>query len=370
MFVSNLLYNALLAVVLATVLFHLSRNRSGRWFVALGVLLTVAAIVTAAVVGMGIERSGFASMRLLSFGVFVHAPIYAAAGCSLLRRTSRATAALAGLAAIALAAIGVDAFFIEPHWLDVTHYEIRSHKVKRPLRIVVIADIQTDDVGEYERDVLRRAAEAEPDLILFPGDYVQVETAAAWEEQSAKLRDLLREAMLDAPLGALAVAGNIDHRLWPRIFDGTGVAATAQTRRFLLGEGAIEVVCLSEDDSGSPRGAGAIGSADTSDDSAAVATADAALRICMGHRPDFALGDVQADLLIAGHTHGGQVQLPVVGPLLTLSRVRRSWAAGLNEIWPGQYLFVSRGIGMERGGAPRLRFLCRPELAVIDVLPK
>jgi predicted MPP superfamily phosphohydrolase len=53
-----------------------------------------------------------------------------------------------------------------------------------------------------------------------------------------------------------------------------------------------------------------------------------------------------------------------------LARVRRSWASGLNEIRPGQHLFVSRGIGMERANAPRLRFLCRPELAIIDVLPQ
>ena len=36
--------------------------------------------------------------------------------------------------------------------------------------------------------------------------------------------------------------------------------------------------------------------------------------VVVGHAPDFALGRVEADLLVAGHTHGGQVQLPIVGP--------------------------------------------------------
>jgi predicted MPP superfamily phosphohydrolase len=79
---------------------------------------------------------------------------------------------------------------------------------------------------------------------------------------------------------------------------------------------------------------------------------------------------VEADLLIAGHTHGGQVRLPGIGPLITLSRVRRSWAAGLTDIGRGRQLLVSRGIGMERGRAPRLRFLCRPELVVLELAPR
>lgn len=103
--------------------------------------------------------------------------------------------------------------------------------------------------------------------------------------------------------------------------------------------------------------------------SLSVAPADR-FHIVLGHSPDFALGRVEADLLVAGHTHGGQVRLPGLGPLLTMSRVPRSWAAGVTSLQDGRTLVVSRGIGMERGAAPRLRFLCRPELVVIDVVPR
>ena len=74
-------------------------------------------------------------------------------------------------------------------------------------------------------------------------------------------------------------------------------------------------------------------------------------------------------MLLAGHTHGGQVRFPLVGALVTNARVPRSWAAGLTELPGGNRLLVSRGIGMECGYAPRIRFLCRPELVVIDLGP-
>lgn len=352
----NILYNALMLVAVAALVFHLSRNRSLLWLHALGVTLATTAVVMASVIGVGLERSGFASMRLLCFGVFVHAPLYAAIGCYLLRRTSRAGAILGGVSAVLLVAIGVDAFFIEPQWLEVTHHEIRSAKITKPLRIAVLADIQTDDVGDYEREVLRRVAAEKPDLILLPGDYLQCRDPL-WSEQRDKLRELFLEVNLQAPLGRIAVAGNVDHPDWPQIFTGTNVTASAETKVYDLDEGRIRVTGLSEPDSGALDGASKL------------QTPDGAFHICVGHRPDFAISQPTPDLLIAGHTHGGQVQLPIIGPLLTLSRVRRSWAAGLTEINPGQHLFVSRGIGLERGAAPRLRFLCRPEVAILNIVP-
>jgi hypothetical protein len=89
----------------------------------------------------------------------------------------------------------------------------------------------------------------------------------------------------------------------------------------------------------------------------------------IGHSPNYSLGQVEADLLIAGHTHGGQLRIPLFGPVFTLSQVPGSWTSGMTLIAPGRRLIVSRGIGMERGNAPRMRFLCRPELLILDLAP-
>ena len=92
--------------------------------------------------------------------------------------------------------------------------------------------------------------------------------------------------------------------------------------------------------------------------------------LVLGHVPNFALGKIDADLLVAGHTHGGQVRLPFDGSVDHELSIPRAWAAGLTELPGGGKLLVLRGIGMERGYAPRIRFLCRPELMVIDLVPE
>ena len=72
---------------------------------------------------------------------------------------------------------------------------------------------------------------------------------------------------------------------------------------------------------------------------------------------------------LCGHTHGGQVRLPLYGALLTLAFFGKKYEMGAYAVGPVT-LYVSRGIGMEAGIAPRVRFLCPPEAALIEVVPK
>jgi predicted MPP superfamily phosphohydrolase len=294
----------------------------------------------------------FGQMRLLCCGLFIHGPIVALGLFLILMRTRRKEA-LAWLAfAALLAAVGFDAFYVEPHWLQVTHMTLRSPKITRPMRVALIADVQTDSVGQYERDLFARVMQEKPDLILFAGDYVQVYDSE-WATQRDLFRKLLIDQPLDAPLGIYAVKGNTDPSYWEELFVGSNVTTFPLTMTYPAGE--VEVTGLSEADALSPKTA---------------VPATEAFQIVVGHYPDYALGDIQADLLLAGHTHGGQVQLPLIGPLITLSKVPRSWASGVTDRGAGSTLIVSRGAGMERGEAPRLRFLCRPELVVIDLTPE
>jgi predicted MPP superfamily phosphohydrolase len=97
---------------------------------------------------------------------------------------------------------------------------------------------------------------------------------------------------------------------------------------------------------------------------------DADVRILVSQLPDSVLAlrpSSRVDLVVAGHTHGGQVQLPLFGPPITLSQVQRSVAAGGLHRHEGNSIYVSRGVGMERHYAPRIRFLCPPEISVLHV---
>jgi predicted MPP superfamily phosphohydrolase len=86
------------------------------------------------------------------------------------------------------------------------------------------------------------------------------------------------------------------------------------------------------------------------------------------HSPDPApeLAALGYDLIVAGHTHGGQVRFPLVGALVTNSHLPRRMARGMHRLGRS-YLHVSAGIGTSKY-AP-FRFLCRPEATVIELRP-
>jgi len=96
-----------------------------------------------------------------------------------------------------------------------------------------------------------------------------------------------------------------------------------------------------------------------------------AFSVLLYHYPDL-IKEVAArnvDLYCAGHTHGGQIALPVFGALVTFSKFGKQYEAGLYRESKTS-LYVNRGIGMEGGNAPRVRFWARPELTIIDVVPE
>jgi predicted MPP superfamily phosphohydrolase len=95
---------------------------------------------------------------------------------------------------------------------------------------------------------------------------------------------------------------------------------------------------------------------------------DGSLNILMYHSPDLApIADRhEIDLQLSGHTHGGQVRLPLFGALFTGSLYGRRYEAG-RYIHENLTLYISRGIGLEGAGAPRVRFLCPPEIVLWEL---
>jgi len=85
------------------------------------------------------------------------------------------------------------------------------------------------------------------------------------------------------------------------------------------------------------------------------------------HSPDLIEGAAahEIDLYLAGHTHGGQIRLPLFGALFTASTYGKRYEMGRYQMGDTT-LYVSRGLGMEGMGAPRARFLCPPEVVLVE----
>lgn len=346
----QIVYHSVMAAVWAVAVVRLWRRPTGWSWLRLGAAIGLAAGGLAA----AFDIEDFLGIRLLAYGLFGYCLAWLWVSAALVWRSARRTALTSAALGLVGAAVAVDAFLVEPYWLDVSHYEFHSPKLERRLRVVVLADIQTDVYSEYLENALRRAMAQRPDLLLWAGDYLQAAPEVR-RELAYRLNGFLRELPMQAPLGVFAVKGNIDRSDWKQMFAGLEVRTIDETESFELG--GIQLTCLSCADS-------------FRIDPDLPETPPGRFHLVLGHAPVYALGSGKADLMLAGHTHAGQVRMPLLGPVTTMSIVPRRYGGGLAQRPAGGQLLVSRGVGLERSHAPRLRFLCRPELVVIDLLPE
>jgi hypothetical protein len=321
---------------------------------------TIACVVygaTAIATAFLFKGDGFDFIRLLAIGAFPCGFLLFAIFAAFAARTFKILTGYFVFMCLLIAAIGMDAFLVEPKMLEIDHVQITSAKIKRPMRIAVLTDLQTDHVSDYEKSALQKMLAEKPDIILMPGDYVQSDGhrgPTVYEREKIRLNQLFKEVKLDAPLGVYAVCGNCEDENWPRIFAGLPVKCFPKSETVERDDFVVTGLTLRD-----------------SFDPVYKLPHTEKFHIAIGHGPDYALGNADADLLAAGHTHGGQVQLPFYGPPVTLCRAPREWAQGcVKEIHPGTTLIISRGVGMERHFAPRMRFLCRPQIVIADVLPE
>lgn len=346
-----------LALVLGTLgliyIFLKTRREKAYLYTACCVVYGVVAMAAAFL----LRGDAFDFIRLLSIGAFPVGFLLFAMFTALALPKLKVLASYFVFMCLLIAAIGIDAFLIEPHSLQMDHVQIQSAKIKRPIRLAVVTDLQTDRVSDYEKSALEKMLAEKPDIIVFPGDYVQSNGSRGpviWEREKVRLNQLFKDVKLSAPLGVYAVGGNCEDENWPKIFAG------------------LPVTCFPKSDTydGSDFVVTGLTLEDSFNQKYPFKHSDK-YHIVVGHGPDYAMGNTDADLLTAGHTHGGQVQIPFFGPPMTLCRAPREWAQGcVKEIHPGTTLILSRGVGMERHFAPRMRFLCKPQIIIADIVPR
>lgn len=263
---------------------------------------------------------------------------------------------LTGALALAGAAGALYAVAGERRWIQVTRREIPIAGLPAELdgfTIAHLSDIHYGPMlvpGLIERAVARTNA-LEPDLVALTGDLV--DRRASEVEPAARALGGLR-----ARLGVWAVLGGHDitagERLAQRAYTENGI-------RLLLNEAAPVVESVPP--------LWIAGVRDNSEyyldrlRATLSGVPEDARVLLLAHSPDIALEAQEAgvDLVLSGHTHGGQICAPVYGPILTETRLGRRFARGLaraGDTW----VYTSRGIGVVR---MRARFLCRPEIALL-----
>jgi predicted MPP superfamily phosphohydrolase len=257
-------------------------------------------------------------------------------------------------------------FWIEPHRVGLSHQKLVTPKLTggRPLRVLHLGDLHAEIAAtERERQTLAHVRATAPDLILFSGDFLNL--SYVYDDRArAVARAFLRE--LHAPLGVFVVSGSpgVDRPdALPEVLHGLDNLRWLRDEQVMLEhEGQpirlVGITCTHKPFIDGPRLTEVLGQA----------PGPAPLTILLYHTPDLAPEAAEAglDLQLSGHTHGGQVRLPFFGALVAGSLYGKRFESGRFQEGP-LTLYVIRGIGLEGKGAPRVRFLCPPEICLWEI---
>ena len=253
-------------------------------------------------------------------------------------------------------------FLIEPGRLVVHHETIQIDNWPQPLdglRIAVISDIHADNwfiTDKKLRTIVERTNQLQPDLIVILGDYMssngRVTHRVEPEVFAATLKDL------HAPLGVYSVLGN--HDWW---YSGTKVRRALEHNGIKVLDNEAAQIDV--------RGTSLwlVGLADLwtrpqrIDDTVAKVPEGQPL-IALTHNPDiFPNVPQRVQLVLAGHTHGGQVRFPLIGSVVQSSEYGDRWERG-HVFENNHHLFVTSGIGTS---IVPVRFGLPPEIVLLTL---
>ncbi len=258
----------------------------------------------------------------------------------------------------------------EPWWLEVTHTDISVPDLPPALHGLTIAHLSDFHHSRVvPREHVRRAVDLAnslgAELMLLTGDYVTRRDQAHIAPMAAEL------SRLRAPRGVYAVLGNHDNwtdaaQIASHLSRAGIIVLRNQRRALAVGETCLWLLGI--EDTGYTGGRFDDFRAMWQGAGAALAALLEGIppdepRLLLVHNPDFTemLPAGRIDLALCGHTHGGQVCLPGIGALLVPSCFGQKYVSGLVQ-GPSTRVYVSRGIGLI---SPPVRFLCRPEIALV-----
>jgi hypothetical protein len=300
----------------------------------------------------------------------IHPPLLGLAGCrafvAALMPDAGHTPAFWGVMGMATVVVA-HSTWVEPFRIRVTRLslQVATWPTNAPVvRLLHLTDLHLEREGLLSNRLQSVIEHLKPDLVCFSGDLLNL----SFNREAGSI-DAARAAVSrwTAPWGVYAVSGSplvdltssteailsdLDHVHWLR--DSWIEVQPNGNALILVGlscshNPTVDGQKLDTVLSSAPRGVP---------------------KILIYHTPDLAPQAAEAglDLQLSGHTHGGQIRLPLYGALVTSSVLGKRYESGLyslgGEKRTPMWLYVSRGIGMEGGAAPRARLLCPPEVVL------
>lgn len=254
--------------------------------------------------------------------------------------------------------------FAEATWFDVTEKDVQIGKFQTPLRILHLSDLHLSDVFPIEdiEKAIDLALEKKPDVAFLTGDFITdfLVDEVEYERVLRKLAD---------HIPTYACIGNHDGGQWSS--QGYGYPDFSKVQALLERSGVVFLFNRKTNVSLGGKsfwvaGLGDLWSSDCKPKEVLSKSRDSDEAVfVLSHNPDSKslLKPYEWDLMCCGHTHGGQLVIPLLGlrPFLPVKDTR--FPEGLLS-WEGKHIHITRGVGNLHG----LRFNCRPEISLLNVI--
>lgn len=235
------------------------------------------------------------------------------------------------------------AMFIEPDLLRVIHYDFPHSKIEgQPIKVVQFSDTHIGDFFTIEelQKVVDKINEQEADLVLFTGDLM--DDASVYQGSIEEIGTVLSN--IQSKFGNYAVFGNRDYgggaeRFYEELMESAGFHVLLNNHETITVNGTTLSLFGADD--------ALIGYYDAKQTMKGIEEGN--FNLLLVHEPDLVddFIDYPVDLVVAGHSHGGQVYIPFVGPLLTTTLAEK-YVRGLYDINENLSLYVNTGIGNTR----------------------
>ena len=223
------------------------------------------------------------------------------------------------------------------------------------MRVVQISDLHLKEFSAFEKSVAKKVNDLQPDILVMTGDYI---------ESGDEVDDLKKFlGLLPSNCPKFAVLGNWDHwsgvkvKDFNQMFSRLRINLLDNSKVSLKPElGSICIIGVDDPTNGWQRLEKAAGN-----------LSDKNFNLFLAHSPNI-ISDIKnlpIDLMLCGHTHGGQVRIPGIKPFW-LPRKAEGYVSGFYQK-NGKTMYVNRGIGTS---VMPVSFLCRPEITAFNMQAK